>query len=135
MGLWEEASPYVTETALIRTCWKPRADSDHNLQTQECDLLPAAGVESAACTLAQVVSRSAAAGRRVGGRSTSPALRAGNSRRQQKSIEGRRNLTLHLASRYTTTCDPTCQLTLEEVITILLGKSSVQYFTPRFGSI
>lgn len=94
VGLWEEASPYVTETALIRTCWKPHADSDHNLQTQECDLLPAAGVESAACTLAQVVSRSAAAGRRVSGRSTSPELLAGNSRQQQKSIEVRLNLTL-----------------------------------------
>lgn len=46
VGLWEEASPYVTEMVLIRTCWKSHADSDHNLQTQECDLLSAAGVES-----------------------------------------------------------------------------------------
>lgn len=44
--LWEEASPYVTERVLIRTCWKSHADSDHNLQTHECDLLSAAAVES-----------------------------------------------------------------------------------------
>lgn len=43
MWLWEEASPYVTEMVLIRTCWKSHADSDHNLQTHECDLLSAAG--------------------------------------------------------------------------------------------
>lgn len=63
---------------------------------RECDLLSAAGVESAARTLAQVVSQSAAAaaGRRVSGRKASPELLTGNIRQQQKSIELRANLTL-----------------------------------------
>ena len=44
--LWEEASPYVTERLLIRTRWKAHADSDHSLQTHECDLLSAAELQS-----------------------------------------------------------------------------------------
>lgn len=46
MWLWEEASPYVTEMVLRRTCWKSHADTDHNLHTDEWDLISAAGEES-----------------------------------------------------------------------------------------
>lgn len=44
--LREKASPYATKMVLIRTRWKSQRDTDHNLLTDECDLLSAAAVQS-----------------------------------------------------------------------------------------
>lgn len=44
--LREEASPYATKMVLIRTRWKSQSDTDHNLLTDERDLLSAEAAES-----------------------------------------------------------------------------------------